>query len=114
MAHGSRIVAVIVLVAVGAVFGSIQASASFVPDSNLPPCHGQMPTLPSPAPVHYQCCIDGHHSAIPQAAFSVRPLVGKLSVSAPIDVNPGSSTATYSLAPVFVANSPPAAAPFRI
>ena len=35
-------------------------------------CHGHSPAIPSPAPTSYQCCVSGHHAAIPNAAFSLQ------------------------------------------
>lgn len=38
-------------------------------------CHGAAAPSPrpaNPAPVSYQCCVNGHHAAIPNASFSLR------------------------------------------
>ena len=33
----------------------------------LPGCHSHKPTAPAvPAPTSYQCCVNGHHAAIPE------------------------------------------------
>ena len=111
----SRIVTVIVLVAVGAAFASAQASDHSIPQPKLPPCHGQMPEPPPRVPVSYQCCVNGHHAAIPQATFQARPLLALFSKS-----HGGENS---SLASVFAAHfstvvapssSPPGVAPLRI
>jgi len=114
MTHGSRIVAVIVLLTVGAAFAGSQASALFIPQTKHPPCHGPMPG-PSRAPVSYQCCMNGHHAAIPQATFSPRPLLAQFSksdsredFSGPFALSPHSSII------VTPASSPPGIAPLRI
>ncbi len=49
-------------------------------------CHGRGPGIPSrshfpapiPAPTSYQCCVNGHHAAIPNAAFSLRSMAAQL------------------------------------
>jgi len=113
MSLSSRIVAVIVLVAVGAAFAGAQASSLSIPQPKHPPCHGHMPA-PSRAPVSYQCCINGHHAAIPQATFSPRPLEALLSALPDNQGDLVCSIAMYSPVPVFVADSPPGLAPLRI
>ena len=111
----SRIIAVIVLVAVGAAFASAQAPDHSIPQSKLPPCHGQMPEQPSRVPVSYQCCVNGHHAAIPRATFQARPLLALLSKS---DGGENFSLASVLAAPfstvVAPSSSPPGFTPLRI
>jgi hypothetical protein len=115
MPLSSRIVAVIVLVAVGVAFASAQASDHSIPQPKLPPCHGHMPEQPSRAPVSYQCCVNGHHAAIPRATFQARPLVALFSKS---DGGENSSLASVLAAHfsmiVTPSSSPPGIAPLRI
>ncbi len=80
---------------------------------SLPPSV-PFPDVPSPAPPNYECCVMGHHWAIPGAAFSVDPPVALLA---------GSTEDCYPLnfalserpgAVVFASASPPLANPLRI
>ena len=45
-------------------------------------CHGHGPATPSPSPSNlptsYQCCVSGHHAAIPNSAFSLRSTASQL------------------------------------
>jgi hypothetical protein len=41
-------------------------------------CHGQGSTAPAPAPTSYQCCVNGHHAAIPNASFTIRSMAPQL------------------------------------
>jgi hypothetical protein len=114
MSLSSRIVAVIVLFAVGAAFAGAKASDHSIPQPKHPPCHGHMPG-PSRAPVSYQCCINGHHAAIPQAAFSPRPLLAQFSKSDCGEEFSRVSIVSAHLATIVVpASSPPGIAPLRI
>jgi len=115
MPLSSRIVAVVVLVAVGAAFASAQASDHSIPQPKLPPCHGQMPEQPSRVPVSYQCCVNGHHAAIPQATFSARPLLALFSKSEGGQNSSLASVLAAHFSTVIVpASSPPGIAPLRI
>jgi hypothetical protein len=111
----SRIVAVIVLVAVGAAFASAQASEHSIPQPKLPPCHGHVPELPSRVPVSYQCCVNGHHAAMPQATFSARPLLALFSKSdSGENFSLGFALSAHSSIIVVPSSSPPGIAPLRI
>jgi hypothetical protein len=45
-------------------------------------CHERGPAAPprspSPSPTSYQCCVSGHHAAIPNGAFSLRSTAAQL------------------------------------
>ena len=111
----SRIVAVILLVAVGATFASAQASDHSIPQPKLPPCHGHTPEQPSRVPVSYQCCVNGHHAAIPQATFSARPLLALFSTShGGEDFSLASALAADFSTVVAPSSSPPGLLPLRI
>lgn len=115
MPLSSRIVALIVLVAVGAAFASARALDHSIPQPKLPPCHGHMPEQPARVPVSYQCCINGHHAAIPQATFSARPLLALLSKSdGGEDFSLASVVAAHFSTVVAPSSSPPGLAPLRI
>jgi hypothetical protein len=99
----------------GAAFASAQASDHSILQPKLPPCQRHMPEQPSRVPVSYQCCVNGHHAAIPQATFSPRPLLALFSKS--------HGGENFSLACALAADfstvavpssSPPGIAPLRI
>ena len=76
-----RIIGGLLLVAVATAFTDPQALA--IPASQSIPlhpagCHGQAPASPSPLPHNYQCCVNGHHAAIPTASFSIRSMSAQL------------------------------------
>ena len=115
MPLSSRIVAVIVLAALGAAFASAQASDHSIPQPKLPPCHGRMPEQPARVPVSYQCCVNGHHAAIPEATFSARPLLALFSKShGGEDFSLTSVLAAQFSTIVVPASSPPGLAALRI
>jgi hypothetical protein len=45
-------------------------------------CHGRLPASPShspsPSPTSSQCCVSGHHAALPCGAFSLRSAAAQL------------------------------------
>jgi hypothetical protein len=86
-----RMIGGLLLVAVATALTDSQALA--IPASQAIPlhpagCHGQAPASPSPLPSSpspssplphsYQCCVNGHHAAIPSAAFSIRSISAQL------------------------------------
>lgn len=74
MHRNSRLIAVLLLVAFVAAMSGMQAFSS-EPMRHPARCHGPMPSAPSPAPVSYQCCVNGHDWAMPNMQFSYdRPL----------------------------------------
>jgi hypothetical protein len=77
MRSNSRFVVVLVLCVVATALPGAQAlalSSVSVPSAG---CHGHAPA--APAPVSYQCCINGHHWTLPSTAISVHPLFARLS-----------------------------------
>jgi len=115
MSLASRIVAVIVLVAVSAAFASAQASALSIPQPKYPPCHGHMPGQPARVPLSYQCCLNGHHAAIPQATFSLTQLLAQVCKSyGGEDLSLSSVLSAHFSIIVVPASSPPGIAPLRI
>lgn len=110
MPLSSRIVAMIVLVAA---FPVALVSGHSTPQAKLPPCHGHMPV--QPAPVSYQCCINGHQAAIPQAMYSPHPLFAQLStLDSGEEFSSASAFSSYSSMIVIPASSPPGIAGLRI
>lgn len=78
-------------------------------------CHGGTPAPQTPAPVSYQCCVSGHHWAIPGPSDSHRPLIAQLSAfnesrSIPCDL----VSCFVSRALVLPSSSPPSLSPLRI
>ena len=74
-----------------------------------------MPEQPSRVPVSYQCCVNGHHAAIPQAMFSARPLLALFSKShGGEDFSLASVLAAHFSTVIVPASSPPGIAPLRI
>src|SRR5260370_28398667 len=78
-------------------------------------CHGDQPATPSPAPSRYQCCVNGHHTALPNAPFAFRSMAaqpGRLDGS---DLSHRDAVCRFHLAfLVFPSNSPPHISPLRI
>jgi hypothetical protein len=75
-------------------------------------CHA--PAAPAHAPTSYQCCVNGHNVAIPNALFTLRSMAVQLcslAVDGPRLNFASSLNLENLLAP---ANSPPSGAPLRI
>ncbi len=69
----SRRIAQLLLVTVTAALPGGHALAYPTMEARHPAgCHSHGPAAPSPAPPSYQCCVNGHHAAIPNASFSPR------------------------------------------
>lgn len=111
----SRITGMLLLIAVvSALPGTHAVALSAKPPAPPARCHSRGPVLPSHTPVSYQCCGNAHQAAIPNPAFSLRPLVAWVS-----ELNDGArfslaSTAAHSATLVIPANSPPGSVPLRI
>lgn len=81
-------------------------------------CHGHgstAPENPSPVPTSYQCCVNGHHAAIPNASFTLRSATAQLWALNSVDkpsLDFVSSLASDKL--LALSNSPPGFAPLRI
>jgi hypothetical protein len=70
--------------------------------------------LPAP-PVSFQCCVNGHHAALPSAMFSSRPLPAQISDSDREAKLPVDSALTGNFAALLLPSvSPPHPAPRRI
>jgi len=111
----SQILAVSLLSAMAVSLPGVQAFAFCSPPPAQMGCHSHGPAAPTPAPVSYQCCINGHHWTIPSALFSARPRLAQFSKS---DSGEDFSTASIFSAHfsmiVIPACSPPGIAPLRI
>lgn len=72
----SRVIAVFLLTPFLTAMLSTQSLAlPTMPHEHPAGCHENGPATPSPAPAHYQCCVMGHHWAMPGTTFSVHRLV---------------------------------------
>jgi len=104
----------------GTIFAALpgaQTLAAFpaAPAGHPAGCHSHRPPTPSPAPASYQCCVSGHDAAIPNAAFSSRPLEARIcSVAVAQQVRLDSSSDRLSVTFVVPSNSPPGAVSLRI
>jgi hypothetical protein len=109
-----RLVGLVLLVPLVAALTGGQAFAFAAPARHSAGCHGRAPATPSPAPANFQCCVNGHHAAIPNATFSEPSmLVG--------GEEEGGKEFSGSYAPyrrsamcMVLSNSPPGGAPLRI
>jgi hypothetical protein len=119
--HGLlRMVAVLLLLTMATALPGAHVLPFSVTQSGHPAkCHGHGPATPSPAPTSYQCCVNGHQAAIPNAAFSLRSSLG--SVAAQVDRLDGRELSRLDFVRIFRSGlfvvpsiSPPDAAPLRI
>jgi hypothetical protein len=107
-----RMVAVLL---VGTIFTGLPgAGALAIPAPSAGPpagCHGRRPATPT----GFQCCVNGHHAAIPNAWFTSRPMDARLLVLAGDEqLRLGFAAARLFVMFVIPSNSPPGAAPLRI
>lgn len=112
----SRTMALLLLGTMAAALPGMQtlAISADSPQSSRPAaCHGHHPVTPSKAPVSFQCCVNGHHTALPSALFSPGPFT---QASALDDQNSFRQTASESiyLQGSTISASPPIAAPLRV
>lgn len=115
MHRTSRLVALLLAVALPAALPSAQAMAVPAAGSGHPAgCHDPAPTIPSPAPSNYQCCVSGHHWAMPNGSFSPDPTMTYVVVAAVQGDLPELVSHLPVVQPVIPCNSPPGAAPLRI
>ena len=113
----SRLVVVLLLCTMATTLPGAQAWAlsSRLVAAPLPAagCHGHTPA--APAPVSYQCCVNGHHWTLPSASFSPHPLLadGSTRVDGE-DLSLISSLSAHIAVTTVPASSPPGIAPLRI
>jgi hypothetical protein len=115
--HGNlRMIALLLLVTMAGTLATAQVELFPAAQESHPAgCHGHAPAIPSPAPTSYQCCVSGHHAAIPNAAFSLRPEAAQI-----CSLDNGAEP-VLTLVPCYRASvrivpssSPPSAVPLRI
>jgi hypothetical protein len=107
---------VIVTMTMALAFPGVQAIAfSTTPPVHPAGCHGHGPAAPASAPADYQCCVNGHHAAIPGRAFSRGPLLAAFSgLDRSEKVSLASGACEYSAISVVPSISPPGGALLRI
>jgi hypothetical protein len=112
--HGIlRMVAVLLLIAMAAM-PAAQAMPFPAAPSGHPGCHGHAPITPVPSPTNYQCCVSGHHAAMPGAAFSIGSMAAER-CSLEQSERPNLRFVSFPSAVLAVPNSsPPGATPLRI
>ena len=110
----SRLVALWLLLGMAASSGGAQSFLLSAQPAHPAGCHAPRPATPPAAPASYQCCVNGHHAAIPSAPVSLRPLLAEFSRKP----DSGGGSASLLLAHVAViaasSSSPPGSAPLRI
>src|ERR1700687_767068 len=116
MQRSSGMIAVMLLVVMAAAVPGAHALAFLTTQPVHPAgCHSHGPAIPAPAPNSFQCCMSGHHAAMPHASFSPRPLAGRLcALTAGEQISQGFALGRLPAMLIVPSNSPPGAAPLRI
>ena len=119
MQAGLRMIAVGLLGVIFAALPGARAGAVFAETSAEHPagCHSHGPETPTPnrAPASYQCCVNGHHAAIPNASFASRALEARsCGMSDASGLRPDLAHDRLSLLFVVPSCSPPRAVSLRI
>jgi len=114
--HGIlRTVAMLLLVTMALGLPGAEAMPSVAPAGHAAGCHGHQPSTPSPVPTSYQCCVNGHHAAIPNLSFCLGFVAAQVSS---LDSSDGPGLALLvrlnSSLLEYASDSPPNAAPLRI
>jgi len=106
----SRLVAVLLLCTMASAMPGLRAFARSATPTHPVGCHGH-----APAPLSYECCVNGHHAAMPNLAFSTRPPLAQAASLEPdqkiLQASDFFRHCTVSVVPSY---SPPDAAPLRI
>ena len=110
-----RIPAAVLLFTMAAMLDLQALSFPAAPSGHAAGCHGHGPAAPSPGPSSYQCCVNGHHAAIPNPSFSLRVMDAQLrrledGETARLGYVPLAASALSAVA----SDSPPGIAPLRI
>jgi hypothetical protein len=78
-------------------------------------CHGHGPANPSHLPTSYQCCVSGHHAAVPTVSFSLRGVATQVGSLDGVDgLRFALVLSVNSAVLIFPSNSPPGLTPLRI
>src|SRR5258708_7427026 len=94
-------------------FVGVQALALPVPPpAHSAGCHEHGGTVPAPSPASYQCCVEGHHAAIPGGTFTPPALVVPTPHARSEFLT--SATGSYFVVSTVPSHTPPGIAPLRI
>src|SRR5260370_37687395 len=81
----SRTIAVLLLLTMACSLPSAEGQLATTEQESHPAgCPSHMPAIPArspshlPVPTSHECCVNGHHAAIPNAAFSLEPAAAQL------------------------------------
>ncbi|MGP0021386.1 MAG: hypothetical protein ACLPHP_22655 [Candidatus Sulfotelmatobacter sp.] len=120
-----RMVATLLLLATAFALPGAEAMPAVAPAGHAAGCHGHGPhnqglhrhgpANPVPPSTGYECCVNGHHAAIPNLSFSLRFVAAQVSS---LDGSDGprllSLLRLNSAVLVFPSNSPPGLVSLRI
>ena len=113
--HGIlRAVAMLLLVTMAAMPGAQAMPFPAMQPGHLAGCHGHAPSPPVPSPTNYQCCVSGHHAAIPNAVFSIYSTAAQVCSLVDSDRDGLEFVSFGSSLLVAPSYSPPGAVPLRI
>ncbi|MGC1451057.1 MAG: hypothetical protein WA830_13595 [Candidatus Sulfotelmatobacter sp.] len=108
-------IAVLLLVTLVAMLSGAQALPVPAAHPNHPSgCHGHGPEIPAPGRTGYQCCVGGHHAAIPNASFSPRPVVAQICALHAGQDTDSNFVGRHSVALAAPSYSPPGGTPLRL
>jgi len=114
--HGIlRMVATLLLLTMAAAWPGAEAMTAVTPGGDAGGCHGHGPATPSPVPTGYECCVNGHHAAIPNLSFCLRFVAAQVSsLDGSDDPQLALLLRLNSTVLVFPSDSPPGPVPLRI
>ena len=108
-----RMIAALFLGAVFVFPGTVTAFAA-LPAGHPAGCHDHRPPAPSPAPISFQCCVNGHHAALPNAVFTIPQDVGLCGSVGDVPFRIGLESYSNIVQFLFSSSSPPGSSPLRI
>jgi hypothetical protein len=116
MPEYSRLIAVLLLTPLLTAMLSSQSLALPSMSAEHPAgCHENGPVTPSRAPVSYQCCVMGHHWAVPGIAYSFEhTALETLQFDSLEHFFPGSASRQNVQGGTYLSVSPPKSLPLRI
>lgn len=115
MQEGLRRIAGLLLGAIFVLPGTLAVAVSPAVATQHPAgCHGHRPVAPSPAPISFQCCVNGHHAAIPNAAFTIPQDAPRCGSNADVQLCIGRESDRNIVQFLFSSSSPPGSSPLRI
>jgi hypothetical protein len=114
--HGIvRMVATLLVLTVAALPGALAMPPVPAPAGHAAGCHGHGPANPKHLPTSYQCCVSGHHAAVPTVSFSLRGVATQVGSLDGVDgLRFALLLSVNSAVLIFPSNSPPGLTPLRI